>query len=250
MTKEEIVRSVAEGRSYDGAVIKGVDLTGTRLRGGRFPRANFRYSILSKADLTEADLREANLRHVLLNGANLSRADLRGADLSHANLRGANLTDAKLDGAILKGAQGISQNVFFTQEILDTLNAENKISLEEDVLVVFTRNNPRYRIVSAVRFVKLEDGKDNANLLGKVKTEEEFARLGVEVYNNSALHEETVYTVENGFLGLPIHEDHAPAPEASAEAPPPTAVREEEPLPDSPATDEDLLASFLLKNLK
>ena len=268
MTKDEIVQSVSEGRSFEGATIKGIDLTGADLRGGRFIKANFRYSILKGVNLSNADLQEANLRHVVLTGANLSGADLRGADLSHVNLKGANLAEAKLDRAILKGAVGISQNVFFTQEILDTLNAENKIQIDDDVLTVFTRNRPRYHIVPAVRFTKVEDGTDTEGLLGKVKTEEEYKVTGIEAYNTSALLGETVYAIENGFLGSPYDggtSSEAEEPPAPMEKPAPklpAAVAAQpmaakaSPPPEAKVmdvanlSDEELLSNFLLKNLK
>ena len=54
-----------------------------------------------------ADLRGADLSETNLYGANLSGADLRGADLSETNLYGADLRGANLSGADLEGTSGI-----------------------------------------------------------------------------------------------------------------------------------------------
>ena len=94
------------GVSFDGADLRGVNLTdayleyanlsGADLQGANFSDANLEGANLSEADLTGADLTGADLQGANfgganLDGANLSEANLRGADLNKANLRGANL---------------------------------------------------------------------------------------------------------------------------------------------------------------
>ena len=69
------------------------------------PRASFRYSFLTCAQLNGARLRTADL-----TGADLTGADLTGADLSHVT----GLTSQRIHGAIVSGTQlpdGVSRDV-------------------------------------------------------------------------------------------------------------------------------------------
>ncbi len=235
LTREEIIDKVKKGISLEGANLKGIDLQGAGLKGGSFKDANFRYTDLREANLQGADLRGAKLRHVVLVGSNLSNADLRGADLTHADLRGANLAQARLENAQVKGAKGISEKVFFTQKTLDSLNEKNKISLEDDLLTIMTKEKPCFAIIPAYRFLRVESGgEDPLQILGKVKTEEEAKQMDIDIYRDSAIFKETVYVVEPGFIGVPKIE----------EAPPP-----KEPEKAPPKSEEELLAEFLLKNM-
>ncbi len=235
LTREDIIDKVKEGVSLEGANLKGIDLRGAELKGANFKDANFRYTDLREANLEGANLQGAKLRHVVLVGSNLSNADLRGADLTHADLRGANLAEAKLENAQIKGAKGISEKVFFTQKTLDSLNEENKISLEGDLLTIMTNEKPCFTIIPAYRFMHVESGdEDPLKVLGKVKTEEEAKQMDIDIYRDSAIFKETVYVVEPGFIGVPKRDEPTP-PKEPKKAP--------------PKSDDELLADFLLKNM-
>lgn len=276
LTREEIIEGVASGRSFEGEKIQGVSLKDANLRGGKFANASFRYTDLQGADLYGADLKGANLRHVVFHGANLGDADLRGADLEHADLRGSNVTNIKLHGAKLQGARGISTKVFFTQEQLDKLNEQNKINLDGHELTILTGDNPTFQIHEAYRVVKVDSGEDVESLLGKVKTAEDLLSMeGVEIYMESAIIGETVYTLEAGFIGVPLRtaapvteqkpavpvaapepEDRTPTKTEPASTTPtqaqaaPTAAEEAaEEKANKEKTDEELLSEFLLKNI-
>lgn len=79
MTRDEVIKAVANGESLSKADLLGADLAG--------------------ADLVGADLRGANLSLADLRDATLDGADLAGADLNGANLSGTYLEGANLEGA-------------------------------------------------------------------------------------------------------------------------------------------------------
>ena len=105
--------------NFDYLDLKGIDLTGARLRDGSFfrtdlsaavmaetetLRAKFVNSILIESVFDRAQLYEADLTKADLTDASLVGTDLRRAKLYRAVLRGANLTDAQLGGADLARA--------------------------------------------------------------------------------------------------------------------------------------------------
>jgi len=259
ITRDVLIESVKKKIGFEGADLRGLDLNGADLRGGVFRVANFRYTDMREANLEGADLRRANLRHVVLTGSNLTRADLREADLTHADLRGANLSGAKLEGAKIGGARGVSEKVFFTQKMLDSLNNQRKIELSGNVLTILTGAKPSFNLEVAYRFIIVEGGGEDAhNLLGKVKTEQELALIKAEVYRDSALVGDVAYRIEPGFIGIPVKGAGPPAVAPMA-APAPTPVKKPPPAPPpqpakpegppSKKSDEELLADFFLKNL-
>lgn len=234
-TRDEIIKKVKEGFDFTGMDIKGLDLSAADLRNGKFRKVNFRYTDLKGANLENADLREAILRHVVLIKANLSGADLTKADLTHADLRGANLLNAKLKDAKVDGAKGISEKVFFTQVMIDSLVQNNKISINGNVITILTRKKASFNIVPAYRFLKLESGDDSLNLIGKVKTEKELKELKIEIMSNSAICGETVYTIEPGFIGIPLEKESE------------VEKKSEEPAKEKKDSLQ-MLAEFILKN--
>jgi uncharacterized protein YjbI with pentapeptide repeats len=90
------------------------DLTGARLDGQNFSRADLMGVILRNASLVGSDLRELYIQDADLSGANLTdanlestnlwRTDLSGTDLTNAVLLGTNFRYANLTGAILTDA--------------------------------------------------------------------------------------------------------------------------------------------------
>lgn len=206
-SREDIIRKVKESFDFTGMNIRGLDLSGADLSNGKFQKVNFRYTDLKEANLQDADLRGAILRHVVLIKANLSGADLSKADLTHADLRGANLVNTKLKDAKVDGAKGISEKVFFTQVMIDSLAQNNKLSINGNVITILTKKKASFNIVPAYRFVKLESGDESLSLIGKVKSEKEMKELKIEIMSNSAIYGETVYTIEPGFIGIPLEKE-------------------------------------------
>ncbi len=249
-TREDVLKLLAKGQSFENAKLKGIDLSKLDFRGADLRGAQFRYSDLRGADLRGADLRGANLRHVNLSGSNLCEADLRGTDFGHADIRGVNFTGARLKGAKFDGVRGLSVKVFIPQTVLDSLIGENKAELDGDEVKVAARNE-RWKLVPGARVIDLEAGKDRAKIMHKVLTEKQFADLGIEVYRDTALMDDgdTVYKLDSGFVGEPLHDVIRIAPEKGATdeslTPVPPATDEEE----QKKSDQELINDFLLKRL-
>lgn len=83
---------------------KNVDLSGAKLKGGRFMRADFSGSDLSKVDARRAKFIDAVARGTIFDGARLIGADFTKADLTEASLKGADLYRAQFQNAVLRGA--------------------------------------------------------------------------------------------------------------------------------------------------
>jgi len=88
----------------DGLEFREANLTGARLRGASFFRADLSGSDLSEVNGFEAKFVNAIMKNVKLDGAKLSEADFTKADLSAASLVGADLRRAHFFDAILRGA--------------------------------------------------------------------------------------------------------------------------------------------------
>ena len=130
--------------------------------------------------------------------------------------------------------------VFFPQAALDHWLHEGRVDLTENELVIKTEGR-RYRIVEAVRVVaELSGGQDVYELVGKVKTIAYLTELGAELLDTSMMIGELAYDVVPGFIGSPIgsFEEHR-AQSASSN-------RES----SAPASDEELLAQFLMQALE
>ncbi len=233
LTREDVARGVENKISFEGANLKGFDLKGLDLSGGLFKNANFRYADLTDANMSHADLSGASLRHAVLVNTDLRGTDLTGADLSHADMRGVVMIGAKLSNARIHGAKGISEKVFFTQQLLEELNAKGELQIDGDTITVLTKTRPRFRLQQAVRFTSLESGRDEVRMLGKVRAIEELKSVRAEVFTDSVVIRDSVYRTEAGFIGLPVKEGAVTA-------------REEK----KTRNDEALLAEFFLKHAK
>nr|WP_242053884.1 pentapeptide repeat-containing protein [Nostoc sp. FACHB-888] len=86
------------------ANLNGANLSGANLIKTKLIMANLREVDLSGANLSEAFLYEAIFSGAILSGANLNRADLRRVDLRKVDLREVDLSGANLSGAFLSGA--------------------------------------------------------------------------------------------------------------------------------------------------
>ena len=243
LSREEVLDKVQRGEDLSGFDLRGLDLQKAELSGANLKGAHLRYANLSGSNLSKADLREANLRHALMLGVNLSEADLREADLTHADLSGSNLVNTKISEAKMEGSKGISNKVFFTQKVLDSLNDEDKIKIDGNRLAITGPDGLEraYEVVPAFRFLRQEtEGEDKFDLVGKVKTEKETKEMGVDAYHNSAIYNDIVYQIESGFIGVPAAANAAAAAGRPEEAKKAQAEAK---------SDEDLLADFMMKHL-
>jgi len=135
-----------------------------------------------------------------------------------------------------------NNRVFFPQAALDQWIGDGKVDLADDELTIKPEAR-RYRILEAARILREVTGLPDANeLVGKVKTLQHLSGLGADVLENSMVLGDNAYDIIPGFLGAPVgtFEDHMAGP-SRAEAKGGHAA--------APASDEDLLAKFLLGKL-
>ncbi|HKQ71530.1 MAG TPA: hypothetical protein VJT73_19430 [Polyangiaceae bacterium] len=136
--------------------------------------------------------------------------------------------------------------VFFPQAALDLWISEGKVDLAGDELTIKAEAR-RYRILEAARIVVECTGLPDANeLVGRVKTLRYLTELGAELLETSMVLGENAYDVVPGWLGAPMgsFDEHIAGP-ARAEA----RLRHDAEPRAVPASDEDLLARFLLESI-
>jgi hypothetical protein len=88
---------------------------------------------------------------------------------------------------------------FISHKILEAWSEEGKAALEADSLKLEGRGASR-SLTPAIHIVSLVSGEDGRQYVGTVRTEEEIAKMGGELYFDSLLVDEDAYTVERGFL--------------------------------------------------
>ena len=142
-----------------------------------------------------------------------------------------------------------NNRVFFPQAALDQWIGDGKVDLAGDELTIKPEAR-RYRILEATRIVREVTGLADVNeLVGKVKTHQYLSGVGADLLENSMVLGDNAYDVIPGFLGTPVgsFEEHLAGPgraDAKGGAGG-SAQRGSAP----PASDEDLLAKFLLGSL-
>jgi hypothetical protein len=87
--------------------------------------------------------------------------------------------------------------------------------------------------IGAVHFMKIVTGEDAANLVGRVKTEEQVKALGAEHMADSVILGEAAYEVATGYI-------------LNVTAPPPAKA---DPKKKAASPEADLLAAFILDKL-
>lgn len=80
------------------------DLTGAKLKGGRFTNVDFSRTNFSEVDGRRAKFIDTIARKAKFDGARLTGADFTKADLSEASFKNADLYGAQLQEAVLRGA--------------------------------------------------------------------------------------------------------------------------------------------------
>ena len=125
--------------------------------------------------------------------------------------------------------------VFFPQSLLDEWNADNRVDIRGEDLLLKDQGR-RYRIIEAVRVMREVTGADDPHeLLGRVKTRAFLNELGAELLETSMILEDNAYDVVQGFVGAPI----GTFTDFKKTAPP-TALK-------GATSDEELLAAFVKK---
>jgi hypothetical protein len=137
--------------------------------------------------------------------------------------------------------------LFWSQELLDRWILEEKISLEDDRLMI-KEDDHEYRVSQAVYFVAdVGDGDDPHDLVGRVKEAKQLEEMGAEHYMDSVLVEDCAYEVKPGFIGLPFVSEAGDAQERPKDISGALAMQAGD--GEDGEDDRELLAKFLLENL-
>jgi hypothetical protein len=139
----------------------------------------------------------------------------------------------------------VSKNrVFFPQEALDRWLANGEVELSQGLLTIRTERR-RYRLVEAARVMAEVSGlPDPHEVMGKVKTVGFLSELGASLLGESMVIADNAYEIVPGWLGSPVGSFAEHRKEQSA-----TAGTNSARPSASAGSDEELLASFLVRNL-
>jgi hypothetical protein len=124
--------------------------------------------------------------------------------------------------------------LFLPHGTLETWAVDDRADVKDGWLSL-TGGGDRYAVEEAVHFKTLVSGPDEHKLAGKVKTQAQLSALGAEVMSNSAIAGESAYDVETGYR-VEVKDTAAATPQKVPGA-------------EKPASEEDLLARFLLNKL-
>lgn len=134
--------------------------------------------------------------------------------------------------------------VFFPQEALDRWLVNGEVELASGLLTIRAERR-RYRLVEAARVLAEVSGlPDPHEVTGKVKTVGFLTELGASLLGESMVIADNAYEVVPGWVGSPVgtFAEHRAEREVSTSLPPPRPS-------SAPGSDEELLATFLVRNL-
>lgn len=95
----------------------------------------------------------------------------------------------------------MARHLFIGQHTLGTWLEQDKVEFEDNIMTI-KADGRRFKLVEAVRFIKVEgEEQDTAGLLGRVKTDQQLEQMGAERYRDSVIYEEVAYKVQEGFIG-------------------------------------------------
>jgi hypothetical protein len=140
----------------------------------------------------------------------------------------------------------MQNRVFFPQAALDLWLSDGTVDLRGDELTIAAEGR-RYRLTEAVRIVnEVTGGTDTHDLIGRVKAKGLLEERKAEILESSLLLGDNAYDVIAGWLGEPIgtFDEFVASQKRVASSNRAGAGPER-----GPETDEDLLATYLLKNL-
>jgi 3-oxoacyl-ACP reductase-like protein len=147
--------------------------------------------------------------------------------------------------------------LFVPQSVLDRWSEQGRIEVDGNVLTILGEQKS-FALTSAVRFIKMEAGEDNAGLLAKVKTTDALKQMGAEHYMESVILGESAYQVQQGFLAdanalrrAAAASQPAPKPGQPAGAPgaKPAGGAAGQAKQGETQEEQDMLEAFLLENL-
>ena len=125
--------------------------------------------------------------------------------------------------------------VFFPQEALDAWIVSGAVDVRGQDLLLKSESR-LYRMNEGVRILREVTGEPDAfDVVGKCKTVPYLRELGAELLENSMIIDNNAYDVVQGFLCVPL---------GAA-----TDTRSDKPVRPPLASDEQLLADFLSKNM-
>jgi len=134
--------------------------------------------------------------------------------------------------------------VFFPQEALDRWLVNGEVELAQGLLTIKTEQR-RFRLVEAARIVAEVTGlPDPHEVTGKVKTVGFLSELGASLLGESMVIADNAYEIVPGWLGSPVGtfaEHRAEQGQSLGGASERAAM--------AASSDEELLASFLVRNL-
>ena len=138
----------------------------------------------------------------------------------------------------------MQNRVFFPQAALDLWLTDGTVDLQGDELTIAAEGR-RYRVTEAVRIDReVTGGADGNDLVGRVKQKSVLDERGAELLESSLILGDNAYDVMPGWLGEPVgtFDEHVASQKKAPSSRLPAPAKE-------PETDEDLLATYLLKNL-
>jgi hypothetical protein len=92
--------------------------------------------------------------------------------------------------------------IFFSQQILDGLISEGRMTLDGNVLTLLVPGRPSFELEPAYRITGTADnGPDPNGLVGQIKYEKDLHAAKAEIYLDSILFRETAYRADPGFIG-------------------------------------------------
>lgn len=150
----------------------------------------------------------------------------------------------------------MADSLFVPQTVLDKWSEQGRVQVEGNVLTILGEGTD-FELTAAVRFIRMEAGSDTARLLQKVKTTEALRQMGAEQYLESVILGECAYAVQQGFLAdanalrrAAQASQPPPAPPAHQAASAPPLFGAAAAPADPTAGEGNLLAQFLLDNLR
>jgi hypothetical protein len=133
------------------------------------------------------------------------------------------------------------KKIFISQGVLDSMFEQGKAHLDQDRLMIHSKQDQVFKMIPACKFLYVADGsQDPHRLIGRILTRQDLEKIKADLYMDSVIYLEVAYQVEPGYLGLP----ETAAAEVVAEKV--VAASGKKP---GDATDAELLGDYLLKIL-
>ena len=91
--------------------------------------------------------------------------------------------------------------IFVSQQRMQQWTEDGRVSVDNNIMTLPTLGRS-FRLTEALHVRRVvTEGGDVHNLVGRVKTEAQLAKLGAEAYHDSLIVGDTAYECEAGFVG-------------------------------------------------